>query len=212
MSRIKKKRLIIGFSGASGAPLCIEMLKAMREFSNWETHLVVSEGAERTLEFETTSSIREIQALATHCYELNDVAASVSSGTFKTAGMVVIPCSMKTLAGIAHGFSDNLLLRAADVILKERRRLVLVARETPLNAIHLSNMLTLANQGTVILPPVLSFYNEPRTLDDMTRHIVGKVLDCFGLDADRFRRWNGPAKSPQEKSRTRGTGPVLREE
>lgn len=194
MGRVNKERLVVGFSGASGAPLCIELLKAMREFPNWETHLVVSEGAERTLELETTSSIGEFQALATRCYDLDDVAASISSGTFKTSGMVVIPCSMKTLAGIAHGFSDNLLLRAADVILKERRKLVLVTRETPLSPIHLGNMLALANLGAVILPPMLSYYNRPESVEDMTCHIVGKVLDCFGLDAGGFRRWSGQGK------------------
>lgn len=211
MSPVSNKRLIIGFSGASGAPLCIELLKAMRKFPDWETHLVVSEGAERTLELETTSSIKEVQALATQCYDLDDVAASISSGTFRTAGMVVIPCSMKTLAGIAHGFSDNLLLRAADVVLKERRRLVLVTRETPLNPIHLGNMLGLANLGAVILPPMLSYYNRPETIEDMTRHIVGKVLDCFDLDIGGFRRWNGPAKSardqrPHSEKRVAGPG------
>lgn len=180
-------------SGASGVPLCVELLKAMRALPNWETHLVISEAAQRTVELETDSSIEEVQALATRCYALDDVAASISSGTFKTAGMVVVPCSMKTLAGIAHGFSENLLLRAADVILKERRKLVLVAREAPLSAIHLGNMLALANLGAVILPPMLSYYNHPETIEDMTHHIVGKVLDCFGLDGPRFKRWCSPA-------------------
>jgi len=192
MNPVDKHRLVVGFSGSSGAPLGIELLKSMREFTDWETHLVISNGAARTLKLETDSSLAEIKALATRCYELNDVAASIASGTFKTEGMVVIPCSMKTLAGIAHGFSDTLLLRAADVVLKERRKLVLVARETPLSPIHLSNMLTLANLGTVILPPILTYYNRPESIADMAHHILGKVLDCFGLDTRGFHRWSGP--------------------
>ena len=126
--------------GASGAPLCIELLKAMQELPDWETHLIITDGARRTIELETNYSFADVAAMASKCHPLNDVAASISSGTFKTAGMVVIPCSMRTLSGIAHGFSENLLLRAADVVLKERRKMVLVARETPLNAIHLANM------------------------------------------------------------------------
>ncbi len=197
MCDVSRKRLVVGFSGASGAPLCLNLLRAMGQFPNWETHLVISEGAKRTLELETSSSMEELLGLATRCYELHDVAASIASGTFKTAGMAVIPCSMKTLAGIAHGFSDNLLLRAADVVLKERRKLVLVPRETPLSPIHLGNMLTLANLGAVIMPPMLSYYNRPESVEDMTRHIVGKVLDCFDLDASGFRRWSGPARRVQ---------------
>jgi polyprenyl P-hydroxybenzoate/phenylacrylic acid decarboxylase-like protein len=195
-NRESPQRLVIGMSGASGAPLCIELLRAMRAFPEWETHLVISEGAQRTIELETDLSMAEMTALATQCHPLDDVAASISSGTFKTAGMVVVPCSMKTLAGIAHGFSENLLLRAADVVIKERRRLVLVTREVPLSPIHLANMLTLSQLGAVILPPMLSFYNRPQTILDMTHHIVGKILDCFGLDAACFRRWCGPQKAP----------------
>lgn len=194
MEQTDKHRLVVGFSGSSGAPLGIELLREMRKFPDWETHLVLSKGATRTLELETSSSVSEVRSLATQCHELDDVAASIASGTFKTAGMVVIPCSMKTLAGIAHGFSENLLLRAADVTLKEQRKLVLVTRETPLSPIHLGNMLALSKLGAVILPPMLSYYNSPRSIEDMTRHIVGKVLDCFGLHASGFRRWSGPAE------------------
>jgi polyprenyl P-hydroxybenzoate/phenylacrylic acid decarboxylase-like protein len=178
-------------SGASGAPLCIEILKVMQEIPDWETHLIISDEARCTIELETTYSFADVAALASECHPLNDVAASISSGTFKTAGMVVIPCSMRTLSGIAHGFSENLLLRAADVVLKERRKMVLVARETPLNAIHLANMTTLATLGVVILPPMLTYYNRPETVQDMTRHIVGKVLDVFGLETTCFKRWAG---------------------
>lgn len=184
-------RLVVGMSGASGAPLCIELLKAMQTIPDWETHLVISDGAQRTIELETDYSLADVEALATKCYPLDDVAASISSGTFKTAGIVVVPCSMKTLAGIAHGFSENLLLRAADVVLKERRKMVLVTRETPLNAIHLANMSTLAHLGVVIMPPMLTFYNRPETILDMSRHMVGKILDVFGLEAAHFKRWKG---------------------
>ena len=187
------QRLVIGMSGASGATLCIELLKAMRAFPQWETHLVISENAARTVEMETSVSLSEVESLATVCHPLRDIAASIASGTFKTAGMVVVPCSMKTLAGIAHGYSENLLLRAADVVIKERRKLVLVPREVPFSPIHLSNMLALSQLGAVILPAMLSFYNNPKTITDMTDHVVGKILDCFDLDAAMYRRWCGPA-------------------
>jgi polyprenyl P-hydroxybenzoate/phenylacrylic acid decarboxylase-like protein len=184
------KRLVVGMSGASGAIIGIELLKTMRlQFPTWETHLVISGGARRTITQETSHSIQEVESLATKCHPLDDVGASIASGTFKTAGMVVVPCSMKTVAGIACGFSNNLLLRAADVIIKERRRLVLVARESPLSPIHLHNMNTVANAGAIILPPVLTFYNHPQSIEDMTRHIVGKILDIFDLEIGGFKRW-----------------------
>jgi 4-hydroxy-3-polyprenylbenzoate decarboxylase len=185
------KRLVIGISGASGAIIGIDLLNTMRkQFPEWETHLVISSGARRTIEHETSYSIQEVESLATKCHPLDDVGASIASGTFKTAGMVVVPCSMKTVAGIASGFSTNLLLRAADVIIKERRKLVLVARESPLSAIHLHNMNTVASAGAIVLPPVLTFYNHPQTIEDMTRHIVGKILDIFDLEIGGFKRWS----------------------
>lgn len=185
-----KKRLVVGMSGASGAQLGIELLKVMRDFPDWETHLVISKGACRTIELETDVAIGEVEALATRIYDLDDVGASIASGSFKTEGMVVVPCSMKTVAGIANGLSHNLLLRAADVTIKERRRLVLVARETPLSSIHLRNMLTLSDMGVVIMPPVLTFYNKPQTIQDMARHIVGKATDIFHLEMKGFKRWS----------------------
>jgi polyprenyl P-hydroxybenzoate/phenylacrylic acid decarboxylase-like protein len=188
----RPQRLIVGISGASGAIIGIELLKTMREqFPAWETHLVISGGARRTIEQETSYSVKEVESLATKCHPLEDIGASIASGTFKTEGMVVVPCSMKTVAGIGSGFSTNLLLRAADVILKERRKLVLVARESPLSSIHLRNMTTVANAGAIILPSVLSFYNHPQTIEDMTRHIVGKVLDIFDLGIVGFKPWSG---------------------
>jgi polyprenyl P-hydroxybenzoate/phenylacrylic acid decarboxylase-like protein len=183
------KRLVVGISGASGAILGIELLRAMQLVPGWETHLVVSEGARRTIAYETAWTMEAVAALATRFHPIEDVGALVASGTFKTCGMVVIPCSMKTVAGIASGYSDNLLLRAADVVLKERRRLVLVARESPLSEIHLRNLQTVASLGAVILPPVLTFYNRPSSIEDMVRHIVGKVLDVFDLELPDFRRW-----------------------
>jgi len=188
---LRPQRLVVGISGASGAIIGIELLKIMKQqFPSWETHLVISTGARRTIAQETSYSLEEVESLATKCHALENVGASIASGTFKTAGMVVVPCSMKTVAGIAQGMSTNLLLRAADVIIKERRKLVLVARESPLSPIHLRNMTTVASIGAIVLPPVLTFYNKPRSIEDMTRHIVGKILDVFDLEIGGFQRWD----------------------
>lgn len=183
------KRLVVAMSGASGAQLGIELLKTMQDFPHWETHLVVSKGAERTIEQETKFTIEEVKELATKVYPVEDIGASIASGTFKTEGMVIIPCSMKTLAGVATGYSDNLVLRAADVTIKERRNLVLVARESPLSPIHLKNMLYLAELGATILPPMLTYYNHPVGVEDLTRHIIGKALNIFDIDIKGFKRW-----------------------
>lgn len=183
------KRLVIGMSGASGIPIAVSLLKEMKKKPEWETHLVITNGAFQTIEQEVQISGEEIEALATKCYALNDIGASIASGTFRTEGMVVVPCSMKTVSGIANGFSENLLLRAADVTLKEGRKLVLVARESPFSPIHLANMLTLARLGVRIIPPMLTYYNKPTTIEDMTRHIVGKIMDTFQLETEEFRRW-----------------------
>ncbi len=185
------KRLIVGISGASGAVLGVEFLRALRRHAEWETHLIVSQHAAKTIAYETPYSLDEIAALATHTHRFDDIGASIASGSFKTEGMVIVPCSMKTLAAIAHGFSENLLSRAADVTLKERRKLALVARESPLSPIHLQNMQALAACGAIILPPVLTFYNHPRTVEDMVHHVVGKILDLFDIELEGFRRWNG---------------------
>lgn len=184
------KRLIIGVSGASGVPITIGVLKAMKEQPDWKTCLVISKGGEKTIEQETDLSLEGIRALADEVYDIKNIGASIASGTYKTEGMVIVPCSMKTVAGIANGYSDNLLLRAADVVLKERRKLVLVARETPFNTIHLRNMLTLSQMGAIIMPPMQTYYNLPETVQDMTDHITGKILDVFGIEFHRFRRWN----------------------
>lgn len=188
-----KKRMVIGISGASGAALAVDLLYCLREHSDWEAHLVVSNSAETTLRLETAMSLDDVVKLAAQSYSIKDIGASIASGTFKTEGMVVIPCSMKTLSGIATGYSDNLLLRAADVTIKERRPLVLVARESPLSTIHLRNMLTVAELGAVILPPMVTHYNKPMGMEDLTRHITGKILDRFGLEVSGFRRWGEKA-------------------
>lgn len=187
--RKNKKRLVIGMSGASGAILGIELLKVLREYPEWETHLVVSRGAEETISQETDYKLNEVMDLADKVYSIKDIGASIASGTFKTEGMIIIPCSMKTVAGVACGYSDNLLLRAADVVIKEKRKLVIVTRESPLSTIHLRNMLTLSELGAYIIPPMVTYYNKPESIEDMNRHIVGKILDKFDIDMQGFKRW-----------------------
>lgn len=184
-----KKRIIVGMSGASGAPIAVEFLQALRKYSEFEIHLIVSEGAGKTLACETDWSIEDVCNLADVVYDNNAIGASVASGSFKTNGMVIVPCSMKTVAGIAHGFSENLLLRAADVIIKERRRLILVTRESPLSTIHLKNMTELSMLGALIMPPMLTYYNKPQTIEDMTRHIVGKIMDQLDVEYPHYTRW-----------------------
>jgi len=184
-----KKRLVVGISGASGALIGIRILEVLRHEEAWESHLVISNGGKQTIACETDYSLKEVVELADVFHETENIGASIASGTYPCEGMVIAPCSMKTLAGIASGYSDNLLLRAADVQLKERRQLVLIAREAPLSTIHLRNMLSLADMGAVILPPVLSLYNGPETIEDAVDHIVGKSLNIFGIDHTRFRRW-----------------------
>lgn len=181
-------RILIGISGASGAPLAVQLLKALRQTS-FETHLIVTSGAKRTISEETDLDLTQLHTLVDTVHDVNDIGAPPASGSWHTAGMIVIPCSMKTLAGIHSGFCDNLLLRAADVTLKERRKLVLVPRECPLSPIHLRNQYELSMMGAVILPPVLSYYNHPETLQDVEHHLIGKTLDQFGVDYSAFRRW-----------------------
>lgn len=187
------KKLIIGISGASGVIYGIRMLEVLRDVADVETHLIMSPSASITIGLETTYTPEAIVRLADVAYRFQDIAAAVSSGSFKTEGMVVIPCSMKTLAGIANSFSENLLLRAADVILKERRRLVLVARETPLHLGHLRLMTQVTEMGAIIAPPVPAFYHKPQTLTDIVDQTVNRVLDLMQIElpADLFTRWQG---------------------
>lgn len=184
------RRLIVGMSGASGAIFGVRLLELLKG-TDVETHLVMSKWAQQTLEHETGRSAREVRALASVCHEPGNMGASISSGSFITEGMVIAPCSMRTVAAIAHGTGEQLLHRAADVILKERRRLVLVARESPLSEIHLENMLKLARMGVTILPPVPGFYNHPQTIDDLVNHVVTRVLDQFSIASDLAKRWAG---------------------
>ena len=184
-----KKRLVVGLTGASGAPIALMLLRTIKPIPEWETHVIYSKSFLKTLETETDCTIEELRELCDYDYDLHDMAASVSSGTFRTEGMVIVPCSMKAVAGIACGYSENLILRAADVTIKEHRKLVLVARESPLSSIHLNNMLTLSPMGVSILPPMLTYYNNPKTVEDMTRHIAGKALSIFDLEMPNFRRW-----------------------
>ncbi|HWI66429.1 MAG TPA: UbiX family flavin prenyltransferase [Symbiobacteriaceae bacterium] len=183
-------RIVVGISGASGAIYGVRLLEVLRKL-DVETHLVLSETAGETIEFETPFKVDEVLALATRVYPVNDVAAAISSGSFKTDGMVVAPCSIKTLSGIANSYNENLLTRAADVTLKERRKLVLMVRETPLHLGHLRLMTAVTEIGAVILPPMPAFYHNPKTIDDIVNQSVGKVLDQFGLDASLFKRWTG---------------------
>ncbi|NLJ79828.1 MAG: UbiX family flavin prenyltransferase [Firmicutes bacterium] len=186
-----KKRLVVGISGASGAIVGIELLATLKAHRDWETHLVITGGGEITISQEAEYDLEAVQALADVVHPIDNIGATIASGSFETEGMVVVPCSMKTVAGIAGGYSDNLLLRAADVTIKEQRKLVLVARESPLSTIHLRNMLLLAEQGVVILPPMLTYYNLPSVIEDLNYHIIGKILDQFGIPLKEFRRWEG---------------------
>jgi flavin prenyltransferase len=183
-------RVIVGLTGATGAIYGVRLLERLRE-AGADTHLVISRWGARTLLHETPYSREHVESLASVAYAPADMGAAISSGSFKTDGMIVAPCSAKTLAAIAHGFGENLIHRAADVVLKERRRLVLVVREAPLSDIHLENMLKLSRMGAVVLPPMPAFYNHPRTVDDIVDHTVSRVLDQFGLDVSGAARWSG---------------------
>jgi polyprenyl P-hydroxybenzoate/phenylacrylic acid decarboxylase-like protein len=183
------RRLVVGVTGSSAPQLAITLLTVIREVPGIEVHLVISRGAERSLTLEAGMKRPEVEALADVAYEPEDMAASISSGSFRVDGMVIIPCSMNTLASVAAGIADNLIARAADVTLKERRRLVLVPRETPLSLIHIRNMETVTLAGATVLPPVPAFYHKPESIDDLLRHTAGKVLDQFDISHQAFQRW-----------------------
>lgn len=189
------QRLIVGISGASGTIYGIRLLEVLRS-SAVETHLILTEAAKRVLQLETDWTVQEVQALADACYAEKEIEAAISSGSFLTLGMVVVPCSIKTLSAISRCENDNLLVRAADVTLKERRKLVLVVRETPLHLGHLRLLTQVTEYGAVVLPPVPSFYHRPKNVGDIVDHTVGKILDQFGIDRDLFPRWQGP-KTPE---------------
>jgi flavin prenyltransferase len=182
--------LVVGISGATGVIYAIELLRALRRL-NQPTHLVISEMAARTVAIETDLALERVRELADVVHSNKDLAAEIASGSFRTCGMVVAPCSVKTLSGIAHGFSSNLLIRAADVTLKERRPLILLFRETPLHEGHLRLMLQAAEIGAIILPPMPAFYHRPQTIDDIIRQTVGRTLDQLGIEHDLIDRWSG---------------------
>ena len=184
----EKKRIVVAMTGASGAVLGIRTLEILRK-QGVESHLILSDWAKRTIELETDHTVEQVMALADAVYPAEDLAARISSGSFRTDGMIVIPCSMKTLSAIANGFSYNLVARAADVTLKERRPLVLVTRETPLSSIHLQNMLTLSQAGAVIMPPCIAYYNRPSTVEETVDQMAGRALDLLGIENNSKKIW-----------------------
>ena len=189
---IKPKRLIIGMTGATGAIYGVRMLEILRDLPDWETHLVISQAGLVNLKYELDMDRATLYALADVTHGINDIASSIASGSFKTEGMVVAPCSMKTLAAIAHGFGDNLISRAADVALKERRKTVLIPRETPLNLAHIRNMAAVTEMGGIIYPPMPAFYNKSDSLRHMVDEGVGRILDMFGIEIEGlYRPWQG---------------------
>lgn len=193
------KRLIVGISGATGAIYGIRLLEVLAK-SNVDTHLVITEAAQNTILMETGWKVEKVKSLAKATYDIQDVGANIASGSFESEGMVVIPCSIKSLSAITNSFNVNLLIRAADVAIKEKRRLVLVVRETPLHKGHLTLMMNLADMGVIILPPIPAFYHHPKTIDDLVNHTVGKVLDLFGIDHHLFERWgSAPLKKILKK-------------
>ncbi len=186
------KRLIVGISGASGVIYGIRLLEVLRAMEDVETHLVMSRFARMNIEIETSHDVQYVEDLADQVHSFGNQAAPISSGSFKTDGMVIAPCSIKTLSGIVHSAADSLLVRAADVVLKEKRRLVLMPREAPLHVGHCKLLYEAAQLGAVIAPPMPAFYNQPKTIDDLVNHSVGRVLDLFDLDAGILKRWEGP--------------------
>ena len=185
------KRIVIGISGASGPQYGIRLLEVLQNFENVETHLVISEAAKTNIALESDWKVADVEALADYVYADNDLAASISSGSFHTAGMVIAPCSIKTLSGLANSFDTNLLIRAGDVALKEKRKLIILLRETPLHLGHLRLMTTVAEIGATIMPPVPAFYHRPQTIQNIIDHTIGKILDQFSLEHTLFKRWEG---------------------
>jgi 4-hydroxy-3-polyprenylbenzoate decarboxylase len=187
----RQLRIIVGINGSSGVIYGIRLLHVLEATPNVETHLVVTHAGEQTIEIETEYKASEIRTLADYCYRIDDLTACLASGSFKHDGMIVAPCSMKTLSALAHSYADNLLTRAADVTLKERRRLLLLVRETPLHLGHLRNMVSVTQMGGVVMPPIPAFYHKPSTLQDIIDHTIGKALDLFNIEHSLFERWRG---------------------
>ncbi len=185
-----KKRLIVGITGATGAVYGIALLKALKE-AGWESHLVLTDAGVLNVWHELELKRKDVERLADFAHHPKDIAATIASGSFITEGMVIAPCSMKTLAAVAHSYADDLVSRAADVVLKERRRLVVVPRETPLNLAHLRNMVAVTEMGAIVMPPMPAFYAKPKTIDDLVAHTVGRILDLYGLRSAKVKRWQG---------------------
>ena len=191
-----KKRLIVGITGATGAIYGIALLRALREAGGWESHLVLTDAGVLNVWHEHKMKRKDVERLAHVAYHPKDIAATIASGSYVTEGMVIAPCSMKTLAAVAHAHADDLVSRAADVVLKERRRLVLVPRETPLNLAHLRNMVAVTEMGGIMMPPMPAFYAMPKTLDDLVAHTVGRILDLYGVRSPKVKRWQGLKGNP----------------
>ena len=193
-----KKRLIVGITGATGAVYGVEILRALNGLDDWESHVVLSDAGALNLWHELRMRRKDLESLADAAYSPRDIGAAIASGSFLTEGMVIAPCSMKTLAAVAHAHADDLVSRAADVVLKERRRLVLLPRETPLNLAHLRNMTAVSEMGGIVFPPVPAFYAMPKSIDELVAHTVARVLDLFGLHSPKLVRWQGMKGTPQE--------------
>ncbi|HWI35012.1 MAG TPA: UbiX family flavin prenyltransferase [Burkholderiales bacterium] len=191
-----KKRLIVGITGATGAIYGIGLLRALKEVSGWESHLVLTDAGVLNVWHEHQMKRKDVERLADFAYHPKDIAATIASGSFVTEGMVIAPCSMKTLAGVAHAYADDLVSRAADVVLKERRRLVVVPRETPLNLAHLRNMVAVTEMGGIVMPPMPAFYANPKSIDDLVNHTLGRILDLFGVSTGKVKRWSGIKGNP----------------
>jgi len=200
-------KLIVGLTGASGVIYGIRILEVLKTLGV-ETHAILTTAAKQTVVLETDYTVEQVEAFATKVHKFNDITAAPSSGSFLTDGMIIIPCSMKTLGGIASGYADNLLIRAAEITMKERRPLIIVPRETPLTIIHLENMLGVARAGGIIVPAMPAFYIKPKTIDDLVDHLVGKVLDLFGIKHDLYERWNGPPRGTLETKASKGKATI----
>ena len=192
--------LVVGITGASGAIYGVRLLEVLSSIKNVETHLIVSEAAEAIIKYETDRSLEDLRELASFSYDIRDMGAQIASGSFKTDGMIVAPCTVKTMSAIANSYSENLLIRVGDVTMKERRRLLLLVRETPLHIGHIKNMERLCEMGAIIMPPVPAFYYKPQTIQDIVDHTVGRMLDQFGIEHTLFQRWSGIAKRDEDLS------------
>ena len=204
------RKLIVGISGATGAIYGVRILEVLAGIKDVETHLVLTRAAKMTIQVETTYSVKQVEKMANVVHDINNVGASISSGSFRTEGMVIAPCSMKSMGGIAHSIAGDLLVRAADVILKERKRLVLLVRETPLHLGHLESMVALTRMGAVIFPPVPAFYHRPKTLDDVINQTVTRVLDQFNIDVGLFERWSDEQMRRHPQAGDRASNPAGR--